>query len=74
MLGACLHAPSERVDRGAVCASTQPALAESIGIAAVLVQAKDDAERAFYLAHAEWLEVPAGGWTLWLPVRVMGGA
>jgi hypothetical protein len=32
-----LHAPSERVDRGAVRASTHPTLAESIGIAAVLV-------------------------------------
>ena len=44
------------------------------GIAAVLVQAKDAAAKAFYLAHAEWLEVPAGGRTLWLPVGIVGGA
>jgi hypothetical protein len=53
-------------------ASTQPALAESIGIAAVLVQAKDEAAKAWYLGQAEWREVPAGGWTLWLPVGVVG--
>ena len=49
-------------------ASTQPALAESIGIAAVLVQAKDAAAKAWYLGQAELLEVPAGGRALWLPV------
>jgi hypothetical protein len=48
--------------------------AESIGIAAVMVQAKDEAARAFYLAQAEWLEFPAGGRTLWLPVGVVGEA
>jgi ribosomal protein S18 acetylase RimI-like enzyme len=48
--------------------------AESIGIAAVMVRAKDEAAKAFYLAQAEWLEFPAGGRTLWLPVGVMGGA
>ena len=45
--------------------------AQSIGIAAVLVQAKDEAARAWDLGQAEWLEVPAGGWTLWLPVGVV---
>lgn len=45
---------------------------ESIGIAAVLVQAKDEAARAFYLRQAEWLEFPAGSGTLWLPVGVVG--
>ncbi len=40
---------------------------------AVLVQAKDAAAKAWYLGQAEWLEVPAGGWTLWLPVGVVGG-
>ena len=55
-------------------ASTQPALAESIGIAAVLVQAKDAAAKAFYLRQAEWREVPAGGRTLWLLVGVVVGA
>lgn len=44
---------------------------EAIGIAAVLVQAKDEAARAFYLAQAEWLEFPAGSRTLWLPVGVV---
>jgi hypothetical protein len=29
--------------------------AESIGIAAVMVQAKDEAARAWYLGQAEWL-------------------
>jgi hypothetical protein len=55
-----------------VRASTHPTLAENIGIAAVLVQAKDAAAKAFYLGQAEWPEVPAGGWTLWLPVGVVG--
>jgi len=77
-----LHAPFERVDRGAVRAGTRPCLLEfcdsvagrrDTGIAAVLVQAKDAAAKAFYLAHAEWLEVPAGGWTMWLPVGLVGG-
>jgi hypothetical protein len=44
--------------------------AESIGIAAVLVQAKDAAARAWYRGQAEWLEVPVGGRTLWFPVGV----
>jgi hypothetical protein len=43
----------------------------SIGIAAVLVQAKDEAAKAWYLAQAEWLEFPAGTRTLWLPVGVV---
>ena len=67
-----MHAPSERVDWGAVRASTHPTLAESIGIAAALVQAKDEATRAWYLGQAEWLEVTAGGRALWLPVGVVG--
>jgi hypothetical protein len=45
--------------------------AESIGIAAVLVQAKDEAAKAFYLAQAEWLEFLEGGRVLWLPVGVV---
>jgi len=57
-LGASLLADALRRIAGA---------AESIGIAAVLVQAKDEAARAFYLAQAEWLEFPAGSRTLWLP-------
>jgi hypothetical protein len=47
--------------------------AESTGIAAVLVQAKDAAARAWYLGQAEWLEVTTGGRTLWLAVGVVGG-
>lgn len=47
--------------------------AQSIGIAAVLVQAKDEAARAWYLAQAEWLEFPAGSRMLWMPVRVVDG-
>lgn len=58
-LGASLLADALRRIAGA---------AQSIGIAAVLVQAKDEAARAWYLAQAEWLEFPAGSRTLWLPV------
>ncbi len=61
-LGASLLADALRRIAGA---------AKSIGIAAVLVQAKDEAARAFYLAQAEWLEFPAGSRTLWLPVGTM---
>jgi GNAT superfamily N-acetyltransferase len=61
-LGASLLADALRRIAGA---------AQSIGIAAVLVQAKDEAARAFYLAQAEWLEFPAGSRTLWLPVGVV---
>jgi len=70
---ACTHYLSGLIG-GAVPASTQPTLAESIGIAAVLGQAKDAAVQAWYVGQAEWREVPAGGWTLWLPVGVVGGA
>ena len=63
-LGASLLADALRRIAGA---------AQSIGIAAVLVQAKDEAARACYLAQAEWLELPAGSRTLWLPVRVVVG-
>jgi GNAT superfamily N-acetyltransferase len=61
-LGASLLADALRRIAGA---------AQSIGIAAVLVQAKDEAARAWYLAQAEWLEFPAGSRTLWLPVGVV---
>lgn len=61
-LGASLLANSLRRIAGA---------AQSIGIAAVLVQAKDEAARAFYLAQAEWLEFPVGSRMLWLPVGVV---
>lgn len=58
-LGASLLADALRRIAGA---------AQSIGIAAVLVQAKDEAARAWCLAQAEWLDFPAGSRTLWLPV------
>lgn len=61
-LGASLLADALRRIAGA---------ARSIGIAAVLVKAKDEAARAWYLAQAEWLEFPAGTRTLWLPVGVV---
>ena len=64
-LGASLLADALRRIAGA---------AQSIGIAAVLVQAKDEAARAWYQGQAEWLEFPAGSRTLWLPVGVLGGA
>lgn len=64
-LGASLLADALRRIAGA---------ATSIGIAAVLVQAKDEAARVWYLRQAEWLEFPAGTRTLWLPVGVVGGA
>jgi GNAT superfamily N-acetyltransferase len=62
-LGASLLADALRRIAGA---------AQSIGIAAVLVQAKDEAARAWYLAQAEWLEFPVGTRTLWLPVGMVG--
>lgn len=49
----------------------------SIGIAALLVHAKDDRSKAFYLHCAEFLEYPGDSRVLWLPldtvVRGMGG-
>jgi hypothetical protein len=71
-VGACPHALLEQVDWGGG-ACEDAACAKSIGIAAVLVQAKDEAARAWYLGQAEWLEVPAGGRALWLPVGVVVG-
>lgn len=43
----------------------------SIGIAAVLVHAKDDAAKRFYLARAEFVEYPADSRTLFLPVAAL---
>ncbi len=42
--------------------------AQSIGIAAVLVQAKDEAAKRFYLACAEFVEYPGESRTLFLPL------
>lgn len=46
----------------------------SIGIAAVLVHAKDDAARAFYMRCAEWIEYPEDSRTLYLPIDTVVAA
>lgn len=43
----------------------------SIGIGAVLVHAKDDRARRFYLACAEFIEYPADSRTLFLPIETV---
>lgn len=45
--------------------------ARSIGIAAVLVQAKDARARAFYMACAEFIEFPGESRTLFLPIETV---
>lgn len=47
---------------------------QSIGIGAVLVQAKDEAAKWFYLRCAEFLEYPADSRTLFLPIETVVGA
>ena len=47
--------------------------ATSIGIAAVLVQAKDERAKAWYLRQAEFKAFPEDGRVLWLQVRVVIG-
>jgi GNAT superfamily N-acetyltransferase len=47
------------------------AAAATIGIAAVLVQAKDETARRFYLRHAEFLEFPDDSRTLFLPIETV---
>ena len=44
---------------------------QSIGIAAVLVQAKDERAKRFYLRCAEFLEYPEGTRTLFLPIETV---
>lgn len=44
------------------------AASQSIGIGAVLVQAKSEDAKRFYLAYAEFIEFPADGRTLFLPI------
>jgi len=44
---------------------------QSIGIGAVLVQAKDEAAKRFYLRCAEFLEYPADSRTLFLPIETV---
>lgn len=47
---------------------------QSIGIGAVLVHAKDDAARRFYLRCAEFIEYPADSRILFLPIETVVGA
>jgi GNAT superfamily N-acetyltransferase len=48
--------------------------ASSIGIGAVLVQAKDEGARRFYLGKAEFIEFPEGSRTLFLPIETVVAA
>ncbi|WP_422026774.1 GNAT family N-acetyltransferase [Pyruvatibacter mobilis] len=48
--------------------------AQTIGISAVLIQAKSDAARSFYLQHAEFLEFPEDSRTLFLPIDTLMAA
>lgn len=50
------------------------AASQSIGIAAVLVHAKDEAARRFYLSRAEFEEHPAGSRSLYLPIETVVAA
>lgn len=47
---------------------------QSIGIGAVVVQAKDEAARRFYLRCAEFIEYPADSRTLFLPIATVVAA
>ncbi|RST87309.1 GNAT family N-acetyltransferase [Aquibium carbonis] len=47
---------------------------QSIGIGAVLVHAKDDAARRFYLRCAEFIEYPDDSRTLFLPIETVVAA
>lgn len=44
-------------------------LADAVGIRALLVHARDDVARQFYLAHAEFLDSPSDPLHLLLPVK-----
>lgn len=44
---------------------------QSIGIAAVLVHAKDDLAKRFYMKCAEFIEYPEGSRTLFLPIETV---
>jgi GNAT superfamily N-acetyltransferase len=47
------------------------AASQTIGIAAVLVHAKDDAAKRFYMKCAEFIEYPADSRTLFLPIETV---
>ncbi len=44
---------------------------QTIGIGAVVVQAKDDAAKSFYLHCAEFIEYPDGSRTLFMPIETL---
>ncbi len=44
---------------------------QSVGIGAVLVHAKDDAAKGFYMACAEFVEYPEDSRTLFLPIETV---
>lgn len=46
----------------------------SIGIAAVLVHAKSDTAKTFYMKHAEFIEYPADSRILFLPIETVVAA
>ena len=48
--------------------------AQSIGIGAVLVQAKDEAAKRFYMRCAEFIEYPNDSRTLFLPIETVVAA
>lgn len=50
------------------------AASTSIGLAAVLVQAKDERARCFYLSCAEFIEFPEDSRTLFLPIETVVAA
>lgn len=50
------------------------AASQSIGIAAVLVHAKNEAAKRFYLKCAEFIEYPADSRTLFLPIETLVAA
>ncbi len=47
---------------------------QSIGIGAVLVHAKDDAAKRFYMKRAEFIEYPEDSRTLFLPIETVVAA
>ena len=47
---------------------------QSIGIGAVLVQAKDEAAKRFYMRCAEFIEYPEDSRTLFLPIETVVAA
>ena len=50
------------------------AVSEIVGVSAVLLHAKSGAARAFYMRCAEFIEYPAEGRTLFLPIETIVGA